>query len=174
MSTSRRILLAVAETEGGRRRVKDNNCSTRGCLYTSPVPGPKRPGSAQTRVWPHHVHQTLFLVERRSTRPRAHVMRITASRFGVQYISTWDASLDLPLPPSPHSASAFAFVAYSTPPVTYHQPTTSYHTSHTMARTKQTARKSTGGKAPRKQLAAKSQARKTAAVRLFPSLSHLH
>ncbi|KLO17908.1 histone H3 [Schizopora paradoxa] len=30
-----------------------------------------------------------------------------------------------------------------------------------MARTKQTARKSTGGKAPRKQLAAKSQARKT-------------
>ncbi|KAH8832867.1 hypothetical protein DL96DRAFT_1583692 [Flagelloscypha sp. PMI_526] len=31
-----------------------------------------------------------------------------------------------------------------------------------MARTKQTARKSTGGKAPRKQLAAKSQARKTA------------
>ncbi|TFK81323.1 histone H3 [Polyporus arcularius HHB13444] len=36
-----------------------------------------------------------------------------------------------------------------------------------MARTKQTARKSTGGKAPRKQLAAKSQARKTAAVRLF-------
>ena len=33
-----------------------------------------------------------------------------------------------------------------------------------MARTKQTARKSTGGKAPRKQLAAKSQARKTAAV----------
>ena len=38
-----------------------------------------------------------------------------------------------------------------------------------MARTKQTARKSTGGKAPRKQLAAKSQARKTAAV---SSLSH--
>ena len=36
-----------------------------------------------------------------------------------------------------------------------------------MARTKQTARKSTGGKAPRKQLAAKSQARKTAAVCLF-------
>ena len=32
-----------------------------------------------------------------------------------------------------------------------------------MARTKQTARKSTGGKAPRKQLAAKA-ARKTAAV----------
>jgi hypothetical protein len=30
-----------------------------------------------------------------------------------------------------------------------------------MARTKQTARKSTGGKAPRKQLAAKSSARKT-------------
>ena len=39
-----------------------------------------------------------------------------------------------------------------------------------MARTKQTARKSTGGKAPRKQLAAKSQARKTAAVSL---LNHL-
>lgn len=37
-----------------------------------------------------------------------------------------------------------------------------------MARTKQTARKSTGGKAPRKQLAAKSAARKTAtAVRWF-------
>ncbi|KAI4519238.1 histone H3 [Schizophyllum commune Loenen D] len=35
-----------------------------------------------------------------------------------------------------------------------------------MARTKQTARKSTGGKAPRKQLAAKSQARKTAVRRL--------
>ena len=34
---------------------------------------------------------------------------------------------------------------------------------HAMARTKQTARKSTGGKAPRKQLAAK--ARKTAPVR---------
>ncbi|KAF8903528.1 histone-fold-containing protein, partial [Gymnopilus junonius] len=33
-----------------------------------------------------------------------------------------------------------------------------------MARTKQTARKSTGGKAPRKQLAAKSAARKTAAA----------
>lgn len=33
-----------------------------------------------------------------------------------------------------------------------------------MARTKQTARKSTGGKAPRKQLAAKSAARKTATV----------
>ncbi|KAG6851848.1 histone H3, partial [Tephrocybe sp. NHM501043] len=33
-----------------------------------------------------------------------------------------------------------------------------------MARTKQTARKSTGGKAPRKQLAAKSSARKTAAA----------
>ncbi|KAG6826999.1 histone H3.1 [Tricholoma furcatifolium] len=32
-----------------------------------------------------------------------------------------------------------------------------------MARTKQTARKSTGGKAPRKQLASKSAARKTAA-----------
>ena len=40
-----------------------------------------------------------------------------------------------------------------------------------MARTKQTARKSTGGKAPRKQLAAKSQARKTAAVSLS-SLCH--
>jgi hypothetical protein len=34
-----------------------------------------------------------------------------------------------------------------------------------MARTKQTARKSTGGKAPRKQLAAKSSARKTAVSR---------
>jgi hypothetical protein len=34
-----------------------------------------------------------------------------------------------------------------------------------MARTKQTARKSTGGKAPRKQLAAKSSARKTAVCR---------
>ncbi|EDR05565.1 histone H3 [Laccaria bicolor S238N-H82] len=34
-----------------------------------------------------------------------------------------------------------------------------------MARTKQTARKSTGGKAPRKQLAAKSSARKTAVRR---------
>jgi len=33
-----------------------------------------------------------------------------------------------------------------------------------MARTKQTARKSTGGKAPRKQLAAKSAARKTSAA----------
>uniref|UniRef100_A0A0W0EV12 Histone H3 n=1 Tax=Moniliophthora roreri TaxID=221103 RepID=A0A0W0EV12_MONRR len=32
-----------------------------------------------------------------------------------------------------------------------------------MARTKQTARKSTGGKAPRKQLAAKSSARKSTA-----------
>ena len=45
-----------------------------------------------------------------------------------------------------------------------------------MARTKQTARKSTGGKAPRKQLAAKSQARKTAAVSLlnhFASLTSL-
>jgi histone H3 len=36
-----------------------------------------------------------------------------------------------------------------------------------MARTKQTARKSTGGKAPRKQLAAKSSARKSAVRRLF-------
>jgi hypothetical protein len=41
-----------------------------------------------------------------------------------------------------------------------------------MARTKQTARKSTGGKAPRKQLAAKSSAaRKTAVSCLFPSLT---
>ena len=38
-----------------------------------------------------------------------------------------------------------------------------------MARTKQTARKSTGGKAPRKQLAAKSSARKSTAVRFFIS-----
>ena len=38
-----------------------------------------------------------------------------------------------------------------------------------MARTKQTARKSTGGKAPRKQLAAKA-ARKTAPVR--PALAY--
>ncbi len=36
-----------------------------------------------------------------------------------------------------------------------------------MARTKQTARKSTGGKAPRKQLASKA-ARKTAPVRFLP------
>ena len=36
-----------------------------------------------------------------------------------------------------------------------------------MARTKQTARKSTGGKAPRKQLAAKA-ARKTAPVSILP------
>ena len=36
-----------------------------------------------------------------------------------------------------------------------------------MARTKQTARKSTGGKAPRKQLAAKSAARKTAVCYLL-------
>ena len=41
---------------------------------------------------------------------------------------------------------------------------TSNFITKAMARTKQTARKSTGGKAPRKQLAAKSQARKTAAV----------
>ncbi|KZT73415.1 histone 3 [Daedalea quercina L-15889] len=42
-----------------------------------------------------------------------------------------------------------------------------------MARTKQTARKSTGGKAPRKQLATKA-ARKTAptAVRRFPAILH--
>ncbi|KAJ3887212.1 hypothetical protein GG344DRAFT_68999 [Lentinula edodes] len=38
-----------------------------------------------------------------------------------------------------------------------------------MARTKQTARKSTGGKAPRKQLAAKSSARKTATDLRFQS-----
>ncbi|KIK60511.1 hypothetical protein GYMLUDRAFT_200686 [Collybiopsis luxurians FD-317 M1] len=37
-----------------------------------------------------------------------------------------------------------------------------------MARTKQTARKSTGGKAPRKQLAAKSSARKTALFLAYP------
>lgn len=36
-----------------------------------------------------------------------------------------------------------------------------------MARTKQTARKSTGGKAPRKQLAAKSSAKKTPVSRLI-------
>ena len=36
-----------------------------------------------------------------------------------------------------------------------------------MARTKQTARKSTGGKAPRKQLAAKSSARKQPSVRVL-------
>jgi hypothetical protein len=44
-----------------------------------------------------------------------------------------------------------------------------------MARTKQTARKSTGGKAPHKQLAAKSSARKTAVCILnyiFVALSH--
>jgi len=38
-----------------------------------------------------------------------------------------------------------------------------------MARTKQTARKSTGGKAPRKQLASKSAARKTA-VSIFEKM----
>ena len=43
--------------------------------------------------------------------------------------------------------------------LTTHAPHT--HTLETMARTKQTARKSTGGKAPRKQLAAKA-ARKSA------------
>ncbi|KAJ7442240.1 hypothetical protein FB451DRAFT_1297483, partial [Mycena latifolia] len=45
-----------------------------------------------------------------------------------------------------------------------------------MARTKQTARKSTGGKAPRKQLAAKSSAaRKTAVSVSLPSTStHPH
>ena len=44
-----------------------------------------------------------------------------------------------------------------------------------MARTKQTARKSTGGKAPRKQLAAKSaksSARKTAVSIIYDSLFH--
>ena len=43
-----------------------------------------------------------------------------------------------------------------------------------MARTKQTARKSTGGKAPRKQLAAKSaksSARKTAVINICDSHS---
>jgi len=40
-------------------------------------------------------------------------------------------------------------------------PTRIHNTSHKMARTKQTARKSTGGKAPRKQLATKA-ARKSA------------
>lgn len=39
-----------------------------------------------------------------------------------------------------------------------------------MARTKQTARKSTGGKAPRKQLAAKSSARKTAVSVYYSAL----
>ena len=39
-----------------------------------------------------------------------------------------------------------------------------------MARTKQTARKSTGGKAPRKQLAAKSSARKTAVRCVFSNI----
>ena len=56
------------------------------------------------------------------------------------------------------------------------QPTTNHTTTFyylSMARTKQTARKSTGGKAPRKQLAAKSaksSARKTA-VSLIALLS---
>ncbi|KZS11089.1 histone H3.2 [Daphnia magna] len=42
-----------------------------------------------------------------------------------------------------------------------HITTTTFHTNIEMARTKQTARKSTGGKAPRKQLATKA-ARKSA------------
>jgi hypothetical protein len=49
------------------------------------------------------------------------------------------------------------------------------HISHqlAMARTKQTARKSTGGKAPRKQLAAKSAARKSTAAVSLPQLTYL-
>ncbi|KAJ7224289.1 hypothetical protein GGX14DRAFT_424978 [Mycena pura] len=43
-------------------------------------------------------------------------------------------------------------------------PTTQNTHTHPMARTKQTARKSTGGKAPRKQLAAKSSAARKTAV----------
>ncbi|KAA1083776.1 histone H3.1 [Puccinia graminis f. sp. tritici] len=61
-------------------------------------------------------------------------------------------------PSSHHSPS------HPSTPGTPHLPTTLHPqqpTNHTMARTKQTARKSTGGKAPRKQLAAKS-ARKSA------------
>ncbi|KAF8475373.1 histone H3 [Russula ochroleuca] len=43
-----------------------------------------------------------------------------------------------------------------------------------MARTKQTARKSTGGKAPRKQLAAKSAARKTASAAVTGGVKKPH
>ncbi|KAH8991668.1 histone H3 [Lactarius hatsudake] len=43
-----------------------------------------------------------------------------------------------------------------------------------MARTKQTARKSTGGKAPRKQLAAKSAARKTSAAAVTGGVKKPH
>ncbi|KAI0290420.1 histone H3 [Multifurca ochricompacta] len=43
-----------------------------------------------------------------------------------------------------------------------------------MARTKQTARKSTGGKAPRKQLAAKSSARKTSAAAVTGGVKKPH
>jgi histone H3 len=54
-------------------------------------------------------------------------------------------------PQNAHSSTALTLPTHT-------QATT---TSHTMARTKQTARKSTGGKAPRKQLATKA-ARKSA------------
>uniref|UniRef100_A0A8C0IB21 Histone H3 n=1 Tax=Bubo bubo TaxID=30461 RepID=A0A8C0IB21_BUBBB len=43
-----------------------------------------------------------------------------------------------------------------------------------MARTKQTARKSTGGKAPRKQLATKETRKSTPAMVLGPSLQKGH
>lgn len=48
----------------------------------------------------------------------------------------------------------------------FSSPTSTFSLNSHMARTKQTARKSTGGKAPRKQLAAKSSAARKTAVSL--------
>lgn len=82
--------------------------------------------------------------------------------------SVFRLSLPLCFPLSVASAFFFFFFALSLPVSTnhpfYHRsffspPKT--HPTPTMARTKQTARKSTGGKAPRKQLATKA-ARKSA------------
>ena len=76
--------------------------------------------------------------------------------------------------PPPHHVLHPAKCSHS-PRAHQHSVTTTTFTSPTtlaMARTKQTARKSTGGKAPRKQLAAKSQARKTAAVSLRLHILH--
>lgn len=74
------------------------------------------------------------------------------------YLNLWS--------PTPTGPILFSYNIITSPHFINHQPSSlhiinTFHTTSTMARTKQTARKSTGGKAPRKQLASKA-ARKSA------------
>jgi histone H3 len=87
------------------------------------------------------------------------------------------AARPLPIAYKQHPPSLLHLSSTTTAPLHYQllhplHPSTSTSPSppSTMARTKQTARKSTGGKAPRKQLASKA-ARKSAPVSTLPAFT---